>query len=320
MKEVVPIVISGSIAIDRIMSFGGRYRDHIQPEKLDSLSISIFLEQLQDAYGGVGANIAYSLALLGDEPILLGSAGKDAVVYLEKLAHDGVNIQHVHESDLPTASFNVMTDADQNQVGGFYPGAMFDSASLSLAPWKGSGAIVVVAPHDPIAMKRQVAECVKWGLRLCYDIGQQVSNLPGNEMVAGVEAAEILILNDYELAVLSKKTGLSIEHIKRTVPIVVTTLGKKGSIIEGKKVPKPIKIGVAHPVQVADPTGAGDAFRAGFLYGYSRDWPLEACAQLGAICGTYAIEAVGTQAHRFSYADAAKRYKAAFQAVLPHRT
>ncbi len=320
MKETPPIVISGSIAIDRIMSFGGRYQDHIQPSKLDSLSISIFLEQLHDAYGGVGANIAYSLALLGDEPFLLGSAGKDAVVYLEKLAHDGVNIQHVHESELPTATFNVITDADQNQVGGFYPGAMFDSNSLSFEPWKDKSPVVVVAPHDPKAMKRQVAECVKWKLRLCYDIGQQVSNLPGDEMAEGVLAAEILILNDYELTVLSKKTGMSIEKIKQTVPIVVTTLGKKGSIIEGKKVPEPIKVGIAKPKQVADPTGAGDAFRAGFLFGYVRDWPLTACAQLGAVCGTYAIETMGTQTHTFAYADVSKRYQGAFNDELPNNS
>ncbi len=299
------------------MNFGGRYREHIRPDKLDSLSISIFLNELKDAYGGVGANIAYSLALLGDEPILLGSAGRDAVVYLEKLAKDGVNIKYVFESELPTASFNVITDTDQNQVGGFYPGAMFDSDALSFEPWKNHRPIVVVAPHDPKAMKRQVQECRDWGLRLMYDIGQQVSNLPGDEMREGVNAAEILILNDYELAVLSKKTNLDVNDIKNTVPIVVTTLGKKGSRIEGKKVPKAIEVGIAAPKQVADPTGAGDAYRSGFLYGYARDWPLKACAQLGAVCGTYAIETMGTQAHTFTAQDIAKRYKSVFKEETP---
>lgn len=314
----IPVVISGSIAIDRIMNFGGRYRDHIAPEKLDSLSISIFLTELKDAYGGVGANIAYSMALLGDEPILLGSVGKDAVIYMEKLAKDGVVIKHIFESELPTASFNVITDADQNQVGGFYPGAMFDSDALSFETWKNDSPIVVIAPHDPKAMKRQVEEVKKWGLRLMYDVGQQVSNLPGNEMAEGVKAAEILILNDYELTILSKKTGMSIADIKKTVPIVLTTLGKKGSIIEGAKVAKPIEVGVATARQVADPTGAGDAFRAGFLYGYVRDWPLKVCAQLGAVLGTYAIETMGTQSHSFSPSDVAKRYKETFNEELPN--
>ncbi|HUS25782.1 MAG TPA: carbohydrate kinase family protein [Nevskiaceae bacterium] len=318
MTKTPPIVVSGSIAIDRIMNFSGRYSDHIRPEKLDSLSISIFLDQLKDTYGGVGANIAYSLALLGEEPILLGSVGKDGLLYMEKLAHQGVDIAHVFESELPTATFNVITDSDQNQVGGFYPGAMFDSDALGLAPWKGQDPIVVVSPHDPKAMRRQVAECKKWGLRLCYDIGQQVSNLPGPEMAAGIAAAEILILNDYELTVLSEKTGITIADIKKRVPIVITTLGKDGSIIEGASVPKPIKVGVAKPKQVADPTGAGDAFRSGFLYGFARGWALKACAQLGAVCGTYAIEEAGTQSHFFTPQDIATRFKENFGEALPH--
>jgi adenosine kinase len=317
VKQTPPIIISGSIAIDRIMSFSGKYQEHIRPEKLDSLSISIFLNSLQDAHGGVGANIAYSLALLGEEPLLVGSVGPDGLLYMEKLAHLGVNIAHVFESKLPTATFNVITDSDQNQVGGFYPGAMFDSGSLSLAAWKDQSPIVVVSPHDPKAMRRQVQECKDWGLRLCYDIGQQVSNLSGNEMAEGVEAAEILILNDYEMSVLSQKTGKDIGDIKTTVPIVITTLGKNGSIIEGKSVPEPIKVGVAKPTKVADPTGAGDAFRSGFLYGLARGWPLNACAQLGAVCGTYAIETVGTQSHSFTVDEVTARYKANFNELPP---
>jgi len=299
------------------MNFTGRYKDHIQPDKLDTLSISIFLENQHDAHGGVGANIAYSLALLGEEPVLLGSVGKDGLLYMEKLAHTGVNIAHVHESGLPTAAFNVITDSDQNQVGGFYPGAMFDSDSLNFLPWKNQNPIVVVSPHDPKAMRRQVQEAKDNQLRLCYDIGQQVSNLPGDEMREGVEAAHILILNDYEMSVLSEKTGMSIEQVKETVPIVITTLGKDGSIIEGCDVPEPVKVGVATPDQVADPTGAGDAFRAGFLYGFARGWPLKACAQLGAVCGTYAIEALGTQSHSFDLETVAKRYQIAFNEPLP---
>jgi adenosine kinase len=298
------------------MNFSGRYADHIRTEKINSLSISIFLENLVDTHGGVGANIAYSLALLGETPVLVGAVGKDALLYMEKLAHHGVDITHVFESNLPTASFNVITDSDQNQVGGFYPGAMFDSDALSFAPWEDDNAIVVVSPHDPKAMKRQVEEAKTHGLRLMYDIGQQVSNLPGDEMAAGVDAAHILILNDYEMTVLSEKTGKSIEEIKRQVPIVITTLGKDGSVIEGKDVPEAIKIGVATPKQVADPTGAGDAFRAGFLYGLARDWPLAQAAQLGAVCGTYAIEASGTQSHFFTAKEIAKRYEDAFNQPL----
>lgn len=317
MKNPSPIVVSGSIAIDRIMNFTGRYKDHINAEKLDSLSISIFLNQLQDAHGGVGANIAYTLALLGDEPFLLGSVGKDGLLYMEKLAHHGVNIAHIHESNLPTASFNVITDDDQNQVGGFYPGAMFDSDNLSFEPWKDQDPIVVISPHDPKAMHRQVKQARTLSLRMCYDIGQQVSNLPGDQMLAGLEAAEILIVNDYEMTILSEKTGKTIADIKASTPIVITTLGKNGSVIEGMAVEHPIKVGIAQPKTQADPTGAGDAYRAGFLYGYSRGWPLKTSAQLGALCGAYALEHPGTQSHQFTYHEAAARYKENFNETLP---
>ncbi len=319
MHQPLPIVVSGSIAIDRIMNFSGRYRDHIRPEKLDSLSISIFLENLKDAYGGVGANITYTLALLGDQPYLLGSVGPDGLLYMEHLARLGVNIQHIHESELPTASFNVITDADQNQVGGFYPGAMFDSEGLTFTPWKDSRAVVVVSPHDPVAMARQVAECKEWGLTLMYDVGQQVSNLDGASMKEGVHAADILILNDYEITVLSEKTGMSVDEIKQLVPIVITTLGGNGSVIEGKAVPEPVKVGVVRPKAIVDPTGAGDAFRAGFLYGYARGWPLRESAQLGAVCATYAIEVMGTQAHHFTAAEAHERYVQAFKQPVPSK-
>ena len=302
------------------MNFSGRYADHIRPEKLESISISIFLDTLQDAHGGVGANIAYSLALLGDTPVLLGAVGPDGLLYMEKLAHHGVNITHVFESKLPTATFNVITDSDQNQVGGFYPGAMFDSDTLSFAPWKNDRPIVVVSPHDPKAMRRQVRECKEWDLRLCYDIGQQVNNLPGNEMAEGLDTAEVLILNDYEMSVLAAKTGRSIEAIKQHVPVVITTLGKDGSVIEGRTVPEAITVGVAPPSQVVDPTGAGDAFRAGFLFGYARGWPLKACAQLGAVCGTYAIETMGTQSHTFTPETVQQRYMKAFKEKLPERS
>ncbi len=309
-------MLTGSIAIDRIMSFSGSYSDHLHAEKLESVSVSIFLDSLTDSHGGVAANIAYTLALLGDEPYLLGSVGPDAVEYMEKLARHGVNIAHLHESKLPTASFNVITDRDQNQVGGFYPGAMFDSGELHLEAWRDTDAIVVVSPHDPKTMRRQIEQCRELGLTLCYDIGQQVSNAPAEDLAAGVEAAEILILNDYELLILSKKIGRSIAAICAATPLVITTLGPEGSRAAGKHVPTPLAIGVATPEKVADPTGAGDAYRAGFLYGYARGWPLQASLQLGATCASFAIETVGTQTHECTREDITARYETSFHETI----
>ncbi|MBL8121209.1 carbohydrate kinase family protein [Candidatus Saccharibacteria bacterium] len=317
MTSPRPIVLTGSIAIDRIMSFGGSYADYLHAEHLDSVSVSIFLDSMQDTHGGVAANIAYTLSLLGNEPYLLGSVGADGLMYMEQLARRGINIGHVHESTLPTASFSVITDKDQNQIGGFYPGAMFDSDSLSLAPWRGQNPLVVVSPHDPKAMRRQIAEATDMSFSVCYDIGQQVSNAPPEDILEGIAVAEILILNDYELSVLSKRTGLSIADIHAKVPVVITTFGPEGSRIDGSSVHNPFSIGVATPTSVVDPTGAGDAYRAGLCYGYAHGWDLQEAAQLGASCASFAIETMGTQTHSFDFPALTNRYFAAFGSRPP---
>lgn len=294
------IIVSGSIAIDRIMNFSGKYKDLIKPDKIHVLSLSFFLDKLSTNDGGVGANICYTLSLLGEKPILLGSVGPDADKYLEKLANTGVNVDYVHHSDTPTACFNVFTDSDDNQIGGFYPGAMFDCGDLSLTKWQDENVFVVISPHYPAAMRQQTDECKKFGLRMFYDIGQQVVNVPHEDLIAGIETAELLILNDYEFSVLSERTGKTQQQIIDTIPVVVVTKGKQGSIVTGKNVKNEISIPIAHPETVADPTGAGDAFRAGFLYGYIRNYDLELCGKMGAISSVYAVETHGTQEFKFT--------------------
>lgn len=309
--------MSGSIAIDRIMKFSGRFRDVISPDKLDSLAISPLMDSLNVGNGGVGANICYNLALLGDEPILLGSVGRDGINYMEHLASHGVNTSYVHESDLSTATYQGIIDADQSHIGGFYPGAMSDSDALTLLPWQGQDVIVVVAPHDPKAMVRQIEECKKWGLRLCYDISWQVNDMAPEKIIEGIEAAEIFILNEHEMDMVTKRTGWSKDKIASTVPVVIVTHGKNGSVIEGKKVGEPVQIAIAQPKQVADPTSAGDAYRAGFLYGYARSWPIKACGQLGAVISAYTVENFGNQTHHFTLEEVAKRYKENFNEDMP---
>ena len=307
-----PIIHSGSISIDRIMNFQGSYKDLIQPDKLHVLSLSILIDQLQDSRGGTAANIAYSLALMGDHPVLLGSIGKTSQVYLDDLAKLGVETSHVHLSDLPTATFTVLTDSDNNQVGGFYPGAMGDCASINLVPWYHQDVLVVISANDPALMLRLVGECQAHRLTYAYDPGQQVSNVPATDLLAGIQATEILFVNDYELSVLTNRTKLSESTLKSQVPIVVTTLGKDGCIIEGKNLPSPIRVGVVPGIKPVDPTGAGDAFRSGFLYGYCRGWDLTACAELGAVVSSYTVELSGTQTHTFTRLGLAERYQKAF--------
>ncbi len=303
-----PIIISGSIAIDRIMNFSGHYKDLIKPDKIHVLSLSVFLEKLQNTHGGVGANIAYSLALLGEKPTLIGSVGSDAKDYIKKLTKYGVDTNSVFFSQLPTASFNVMTDLDDNQIGGFYPGAMYDNKKSSFKPWKDKNAFFIISPNDPKLMDRLIDECQKYKLRMLFDFGQQVSNSPAEFLKKGVLSAEVIIANDYEMSVLSDKINLTSKEIKNIVPICITTLGAKGSIIEGKKIETLIKIKPVKAKKILDPTGAGDAFRSGFIYGYVRNWDLKICGQIGSLAAVYAVETYGTQEHHFTKKEFVKRF------------
>jgi adenosine kinase len=305
------LLICGSIAIDRIMSFPGQYKELIHPDKLDVLSLSVLVDNLTITPGGIGPNIAHNVALLGEKPILLGAAGADAEFYLSQLAESGVDTSHVKSSRLPTASFTALTDADNNQVGGFYPGAMGDVADVSLQPWAGQDILFCLSAHDPAAMRRQVQECAEYGFTLFYDPGQQVSNVPGEDLRAGVEAAEIVAVNEYECDLLCQKTGLTYEQLATMVPIVISTRGEHGSRISGTAVPEPLEIASAKPGQVVDPTGAGDAYRAGFLYGYLRQWDLRKCGQLGTVLASFIIEHPGTQVE-VSRLAIAQRYQETF--------
>lgn len=292
--ELTQLVICGSIALDRIMSFSGRYKDLIKPDKLDVLSISQLLSSLENSPGGIGANIAYSSALLGERPILLGSVGKDAREYMQKLSYVGVDTTHVHTSELPTSSFNVINDSDGNQVGGFYPGAMGDSDLVSMAPWNGKKALAIISAYDPSTMNRLVAECKNFVLPYVYDPGQQVANTE-TDVASGIESAEILCVNEYEFSLLCERLNKAPDQLKAQVPVIITTLGANGSIIEGSKLASPITIAAAKPAQVVDPTGAGDAYRSGFLYGYLRQWELAECGRLGSVIASFIVEQSGTQ-------------------------
>lgn len=305
------LIVCGSIAVDRIMNFTGRYQDLIQPDKLHVLSVSVLLDKLEVTRGGTGANIAYTMATLGEPAILLGAVGPDAKDYVEELTKAGVVTDFIHRSKTSTASFSVITDAEDNQIGGFYVGAMGDSASLTLEPWYDKDVVVCVSAHDPATMRTQVEACRQHDLPLLYDPGQQVSNVPVEDLKAGVAAATIIMVNDYERSLLCKLIGVSSEELARTVPLLVTTFGKDGSIIEGTNVKQPIKVACTTPAQVADPTGAGDAYRAGFLYGYLRQWDLRVCGQLGSVVASFVVEQHGTQC-QFLTQDIIKRYQKTF--------
>jgi adenosine kinase len=284
------LVISGSIATDRLMSFSGSFSDMIKPDKIDILSVSILMEKLKIVRGGVGANIAYNAGQLGMNPILLGSVGPDGKDYLAELEVKGVDISYVHISDLPTAAFTAFTDGNSNQVGGFYPGAMMDSATQTLDTWANTDTVICVSANDPSAMRMQVNGCRQYGLTLIYDPGQQVNNMPGEDIAAGWDAASVMLLNEYELGIVATKTGKSTDELKQGCDIFITTLGAKGATLEGKLFPEPVQVKPPTIDEVLDPTGAGDGFRAGFLYGYIRQWDPEDSVRLGSVMGSFVVE------------------------------
>lgn len=297
------LILTGSISIDRIMNFGGHYKDLIQPDKLHVLSLSILIDGLTNSRGGTAANIAYSLALLGEHPILLGSFGSDGNEFQNSLKQLGVDTKYSTISSLPSATYTVLTDADDNQIGGFYPGAMSDISSLTLSPWYGTKSLIVISANDPVGMDQLVKECIAHNLDYAYDLGQQVTNITVEQMKLGISNAKILFVNDYEFGAILGRTGFTEAELNNMIPIIVTTLGPIGTRITGSNISKPIEIPSVKDVTIIDPTGAGDAYRSGFLYGYVRGFDLKTCAQLGSITATYTIELHGTQTHTFTLAD-----------------
>ncbi len=311
------LILTGSLSIDQIMNFDGTFEEMIQPDKLHILSLSVLIKELCRTRGGIAGNLAYSLALLGEEPILLASIGQEQREYMADLAELNVDISHVHYSSLPTSTFSVITDRNDCQVGGFYPGAMGDWADLKLDHFDPSEAFLVISANDPQFMAKLIEDARRLKMRTFFDVGQQVIMLPPEVLRDGIAAAELLILNDYEMGVLCRRSGLSQAEVIRQVDVCVVTLGEKGSLVYDRRsdwqeqAVESVK--VKSPV---DPTGAGDAFRSGFLYGYVRGWKTVDCARLGSTVAAYAVEQRGTQEHRFDLAQLKKRYRQQYKLPL----
>lgn len=308
IEKETELIVSGSIAEDSIKVVGQSLLGHFS-ELHPQFSVSLFVDSMERHRGGTGANIAYTMALLGEHPILLGSLSQFDTEYLAHLQSKGVNIDHIHKSKKETSRFDVVTDKENNQFATFYPGAMFDSSALTLVPWKGKSAYAIISAHDPDRMHQQVIECVRHGIPYCFDIGQQTNNSDKRLVLDGINNAHVLIANAHEMETLAKKIGSTIEEMKTHVPIVITTLGKDGARIEGSTVEEPIHIPVAPVTKVVDPTGAGDAWRAGFFVGLKQGHNLATAGRWGAVAASFAIEKNGGQEHNFTMADFQKRLR-----------
>jgi adenosine kinase len=308
----VSIVVAGSLGYDYIMVFPGYFKDHILPDKLHQLSVSFLVNSMTRQRGGCAGNIAYNLSLLGERPRIMGTVGQDFAEYRRWLETQGIDTTYIVEvEDEFTATCTIITDMADNQIAGFYSGAMSMAHTLSFRTLDyHSIKVVIISPNDPSAMVRYSHECRELSIPYIYDPGQQIVRLSGKELVDGVLGAKMLIVNDYEFEMIRNKTGLSEEDVLDLTEVVIITKGEHGSVIETKE--KTLEIPIVKPRQVADPTGAGDAYRAGIIKGYVHGCSLDTMGKMGSLTATYAIEAPGTQNHRYTWAEFAARYRENF--------
>ena len=306
------IVCTGSIAYDYLMTFPGYFRDHILPGSLEKLSLSFLVDSMVRQRGGIAPNIAYTLALLGDRPLLVGTVGVDFTDYRAWLETKGIDTRFTREiKGKYTASFFANTDLANSQISSFYPGAMADACEISIQELVGEDPeLVVISPNDPKAMDQYVAQCKELNIPYLYDPSQQIVRSDPAELRRGLEGAASLFCNDYEFELLQKHTGLTAQQILGSVEFLVVTLGKDGALIyvEGQEYHIP-----TFPVfQIVDPTGVGDAFRGGFLRGFQLHLDWQTCGQMGALAASYCLEQRGTQNHTFTPAEFVARYRTCF--------
>ncbi len=306
------IILTGSVAYDYLMTFPGHFRDHILVEKLDNISLSFLVESMVRLRGGNAPNIAYTLALLGKKPRLFATVGEDFEEYRLWLESRGVDTQWAKVvPGVYTASFFANTDRSNAQIASFYPGAMAYAAQLSLKDLDGERPeLVVISPNDPEAMKRYVDECHALGLPYLYDPSQQIVRLSAEDLRKGIDGALALFVNDYEFALIQKATGLSAEQILEQVGFMVVTRGEQGAAVYAGG--QEFHIPVAPPHRIIDPTGVGDAFRGGFLFGYSLGLDWETCGRAGALAATYCLEQQGPQGHAYTLEEFIQRFRDAY--------
>jgi adenosine kinase len=291
------VLVAGSIATDHLMSFPGKFSDQLLAEHLHKVSLSFLVDELVVRRGGVAANIAFGMGQLGGSPVLMGAVGADFDEYRAWLTRNGVNCDYVHVSGIHhTARFVCTTDEEMCQIASFYAGAMSEARNIELAPaWLETGAdLAIISADDPEAMLRHSTECRTRGFRFAADPSQQIARMSGAELLQLIDGADLLFTNDYEKSLLESKTGLTEAEVMARVNVRVTTLGSRGVEIVGREVER-VHVPVAKERGRVDPTGVGDAFRAGFLT--SREWGLswERAAQVGSLLATMVLETVGTQ-------------------------
>lgn len=309
------VVCTGSIAYDYILSFKGRFKDHILTDKTHILNLSFLVDDLRKHRGGVAGNYAYNLALLGYPAAVLATGGSDAAEYRDWLVARGIDCHGLKllEGEITATGFTT-TDLDDNQLTGYYGGAMGRAAMLGVDDATPGAEALIVGPNDPSAMVRLVRECRERALPFVFDPAHQLPRLSGEDVAEGARGAWILIGNDYELELIMERTGHAMERLLELAEIVVTTLGRGGSRIATRN--GIVEIPPAPARTEIDPTGAGDAYRAGLVAGLLRGLELAEAGRVASLAATYVIEQVGTMEHSYTSAEFSRRYKEAFGTAL----
>ncbi len=293
------IYVSGSMAFDRIMSFGGHFQDNIIQDKIHTLSISFMVDRMEEKMGGCAGNIAYTLALLGEAPIVLSSAGRDFAPYAAHMQRMGLPLDGIYQDDeLFTALCYITTDLSNNQITGFYPGAMSLPCKYGFPNIQVNKDIALISPGNLLDMRSLPEYFKNQGVRYIFDPGQQLPVISAEELLKAINGSYILVSNDYELEMICQKTGKTQAEIEALTEYCITTLGEKGSTIMHKG--QRTEIAAIAVKNVVDPTGAGDAHRAGLLKGLYQGLSMVEAASLGATTASFAIEHYGTQIHSFT--------------------
>ena len=310
------VICSGSIAYDYILNFKGRFREHILPDKTHILNLSFLVDNLHKRRGGVAGNYSYNLWLLGYPAAVLATAGGDAAEYRAWLQARGIDCRGLHliEDEITATGFTT-TDMDDNQITGYYGGAMRKAATLGLDDGPPEPAAVIIGPNDPAAMMRLAAECRERGIAYVFDPAHQLPHLDAKDLTTAATGAWILIGNDYEISLIKERMQCEDEALLDCAEMVVTTLGRLGSRIASRGGVETIPAAPAQ--QEADPTGAGDAYRAGLVAGLLRGHDLATAGRVAALTATYAIEQVGTIEHSYTHEDFATRFRESFASDLP---
>ncbi len=306
------VLCTGSVAIDHIMVFRGRFRDVILPDKVHMLNVAFHVPELKRSFGGTAANIAFNLRQVGGDPLILATVGGDDFgAYAEWLETHGLRRDYIRGlAGESTAGAYITTDLDDNQITGFHPGAMDRAHEHPVAAVDAPFGIGIVSPNGKQAMIDHAAALKQKGLVTVVDPGQGLPILESDELVGMMRGADLYVVNDYEWQLTQQKTELSHEQACERVGALIVTRGEEGSTLyqAGKEVAVP----VVKAERVVDPTGCGDAFRAGLLFGMERDWPLEASARLGSVMGSFLVEHPGTQVPSITREQIAARHRQAF--------